>query len=58
MYAIDFSKAQKELGYNPTKPIEEGLKDTVEWYKQHEQWWKPLKAKADIQAQRYLEKRI
>ncbi len=57
-YAIDFSKAQKELGYNPTKPIEEGLKDTVEWYKQHEQWWKPLKAKADIQAERYLEKRI
>ena len=57
-YAIDFSKAQRELGYNPTKPIEEGLKDTVEWYKQHEQWWKPLKGKADIQAERYLETRI
>jgi len=57
-YAIDYSKTTQELGYNPTKSIDDWLKDTVQWYVQNEQWWKPLKGKADIQAERYLEKRI
>jgi dTDP-glucose 4,6-dehydratase len=57
-YAIDFSKAQKQLGYEPSKPIDEWLKDTVQWYVENEQWWKPLKKKADILAEKYLEKRI
>ncbi len=57
-YAIDFSKAQKELGYEPSKSIDQWLKDTVEWYVENEDWWKPLKKKADVLAEKYLEKRI
>ncbi len=57
-YAIDFSKAQKELAYEPSKSIDQWLKDTVEWYVNNEDWWKPLKKKADILAEKYLEKRI
>jgi dTDP-glucose 4,6-dehydratase len=57
-YAIDFSKAQKQLGYEPSKSIDQWLKDTVEWYVENEEWWKPLKKKADILAEKYLEKRI
>ncbi|KUK76223.1 MAG: dTDP-glucose 4,6-dehydratase [candidate division WS6 bacterium 34_10] len=57
-YAIDFSKAQKELGYEPSKSIDQWLKDTVEWYVNNEEWWKPLKKKADILAEKYLSKRI
>jgi dTDP-glucose 4,6-dehydratase len=57
-YAIDFSKAQKELGYEPSKSIDQWLKDTVEWYVNNEEWWKPLKEKADVLAEKYLEKRI
>jgi len=57
-YAIDFSKSQKDLGYNPTKSVDDWLKDTVQWYVDNPNWWKPLKPKADIQAERYLEKRI
>ena len=57
-YAIDFSKAQKELGYEPSKSIDQWLKDTVEWYVNNEDWWKPLKKKADVLAEKYLEKRI
>jgi UDP-N-acetylglucosamine 4-epimerase len=30
----DISKAQEMLGYQPTVGLEEGLRETVEWYKQ------------------------
>jgi len=42
-YAIDFSKAQKELGFKPRVDFDEGLRRTVEWYKNNEAWWKKLK---------------
>jgi dTDP-glucose 4,6-dehydratase len=44
-YAIDFSKAEKELGWNPTVNFNEGLKETVEWYKNNKEWWQKLKNK-------------
>jgi len=47
-YAIDSSKLQRELGWAPkfTK-FEEGLKDTVEWYRDNGWWWKQQKAKVE-----------
>ncbi len=57
-YAIDYSKAQKELGYEPSKSVDDWLKDTIDWYVNNQDWWKPLKPKADIQAEKYLSKRI
>ena len=57
-YAIDFSKSQKELGYKPSKSVDNWLKDTIQWYVDNEKWWKPLKPKADKQAQGYLAKRL
>ncbi|MBU4216969.1 dTDP-glucose 4,6-dehydratase [Candidatus Parcubacteria bacterium] len=44
-YAINFSKAKKELGWEPLIDFEEGLRKTVEWYKGAENWWKKLKNK-------------
>ncbi len=41
-YAIDSSKAKNELGWEPAKTFEQGLAETVEWYKNNESWWKPL----------------
>ena len=41
-YAIDDSKL-KDLGFNPQMDFDEGLKLTVDWYKQNEWWWKLLK---------------
>lgn len=38
-YALDGSKALKELGYAPLIKFLQGLADTVEWYKQHRDWW-------------------
>jgi len=44
-YAINFSKAKKELNWEPVIDFEEGLRQTVEWYKGAEDWWKKLKNK-------------
>lgn len=43
-YAIDFSKIQSELGWEPTVTLEEGLAKTVEWFKANEAWWKNVKS--------------
>lgn len=42
-YAIDFSKAKKELGWSPQINFDEGLAETVKWYKNNNDWWKKLK---------------
>jgi dTDP-glucose 4,6-dehydratase len=57
-YAIDFSKAKKQLGYEPSKSVDQWIKDTVNWYVNNPEWWQPLKEKADALAEKYLEKRI
>lgn len=42
-YAIDFTKAQTELGWEPQIGFLDGLARTVAWYKDNEAWWKKLK---------------
>ena len=44
-YAIDFSKIKNELGWEPSISFEEGIKETIQWYKNNEDWWRPLKEK-------------
>lgn len=44
-YAIDWSKINKELGWKPSVTFEQGLKKTIDWYVQHQEWWQKLKAK-------------
>jgi nucleoside-diphosphate-sugar epimerase len=39
----DISKAQKLLGWSPKVPLEEGIKRTVEWFKQNWDWIKNIK---------------
>lgn len=46
-YAVDWSKINKELGWEPKYSFEEWLKATVAWYQQNEAWWRPLKASAE-----------
>jgi dTDP-glucose 4,6-dehydratase len=41
-YAIDATKIKTELGWMPSVTVEEGLRQTVEWFLTHESWWKPL----------------
>jgi len=37
-YAIDASKLNKKLGWEPSLQFEEGLSKTVDWYLQNEKW--------------------
>lgn len=38
-YAIDASKAHRELGWRPTMTFEQGLAETVMWYLKDRAWW-------------------
>jgi dTDP-glucose 4,6-dehydratase len=44
-YAIDWSKIKNELGWEPEYDFDTYLERTVQWYKENEWWWKPLKSK-------------
>jgi dTDP-glucose 4,6-dehydratase len=44
-YAIDATKISTELGWTPQVTVEEGLKKTVQWYLDNQQWWQPLLSK-------------
>lgn len=37
-YAIDSTKAEKELGWNRTYTFEEGIKETIDWYLDNQDW--------------------
>lgn len=41
-YAIDETKARGELSYAPKHGFDEGLRQTLRWYLDHEDWWRPL----------------
>jgi dTDP-glucose 4,6-dehydratase len=41
-YALNCEKLRR-LGWSPQVDFEEGLRSTVRWYHEHEDWWRPLK---------------
>ena len=44
-YAIDSTKLREELGWEPRfTSFEDGLRDTVAWYRDNEPWWRAAKA--------------
>ena len=44
-YSIATDKA-RALGWEPEMPLDEGLRRTVEWYRDNEDWWRPLMDRA------------
>ncbi len=47
-YSVDWTKIKNELGYEPQVKFEDGLRDTIQWYRDNESWWKPLKERAGL----------
>jgi dTDP-glucose 4,6-dehydratase len=46
-YSVDYSKVA-ELGYAPQMTFEQGLAETVQWYRDNRDWWEPLKERAAV----------
>jgi dTDP-glucose 4,6-dehydratase len=42
-YAIDSSKARRELSWSPRESFESGLERTVRWYLENRSWWQPIR---------------
>ncbi len=42
-YSLDSSKV-RALGWSPRRRFDDALTDTVRWYRDHPQWWRPLKS--------------
>jgi dTDP-glucose 4,6-dehydratase len=40
-YSLDWTKINQELGYEPRIEFKEGLRSTVQWYRDNKEWWKP-----------------
>ena len=51
-YAIDASKIKERLDWEPKEIFEGGIKKTIQWYLENEQWWK------DIQNNTYQQERL
>jgi dTDP-glucose 4,6-dehydratase len=42
-YSLDSSKL-RDLGWRPERSLDEGLAETVEWYRANRDWWEPIKS--------------
>jgi dTDP-glucose 4,6-dehydratase len=47
-YSVDITKITTELGYRPRVPFDDGLAQTVGWYRDNRAWWEPLKDRARL----------
>ncbi|MBB5350791.1 dTDP-glucose 4,6-dehydratase [Haloferula luteola] len=41
-YALDTTQTQRELGWQPSRDPDRRLAETVDWYLDHEEWWRPI----------------
>lgn len=41
-YLLDCKKIKDELGWEPSVGFEQGIRTTIDWYKQNQQWWQKL----------------
>ena len=54
-YAVDSVKIREQLGFEPEVAFEEGLRQTVLWYRDHEAWWRPVLERSERERKHWLE---
>ena len=47
-YLLDASRLRDELGWVPQRTFDEGLAETVAWYRDNRAWWEPLRDRAPV----------
>ena len=48
-YLLDSGKIRSELGWEPQHVWHAGLQETVAWYADNREWWKPLRDRAPVE---------
>ncbi|MBK1636855.1 dTDP-glucose 4,6-dehydratase [Rhodovulum adriaticum] len=48
-YAIDPARIQRELDWQPSVSVEEGLARTLDWFLNNDEWWHPLLAEGGVE---------
>ncbi len=43
-YAIDAGKIKRDLGWEPKHRFDQSIKSTIQWYKDHQDWWRAIKS--------------
>jgi dTDP-glucose 4,6-dehydratase len=47
-YLLNSTKIRQELGWAPQVAFDEGIRQTIGWYVEHEAWWRPLQARLAV----------
>ena len=56
-YLLDSSKLKQKLGWEPVIGFRDGLNDTIEWYAENPDWWKPLLERVEIDERKWAERK-
>lgn len=49
-YSLDTAKIERELAWKPSVDIDTGLRRTVQWFRENEWWWRPLKKRLESES--------
>lgn len=49
-YAMDITKIQTTLGWSPKQDLQQGLRQTVDWYLSHQDWVEAIRRQSDLQS--------
>jgi len=47
-YVLDWTKINRELGWEPTVDWDSGIAETIDWYADNRAWWEPLRDRAPV----------
>ena len=46
-YLLDSGKINRDVGWEPTIAFEDGMRETIQWYVENQEWWQMIRQKAD-----------